>query len=233
MSTLKILVVLTSHSKLGDTGKPTGWYLSELAHPYVIFMNHGFAVTFASPEGGRAPLDPASIDAARSSSDETAVAFLEAKPSPWETTGPLSAFLGRADDFAAIFYPGGHGPMFDLASDADSQALIAEFARKGKVVSAVCHGSGALVGVEGGRFLEGRRVTGFSNAEEQAVGLDKVVPFLLEDRLVEAVGPEGGYEKAKEKWGEKVVVDGKLITGQNPASAKGVAEAIVRAVRAA
>ena len=229
----KVLVVLTSHSKLGDTGKPTGWYLSELAHPYSVLTSHGLTLTLASPNGGASPVDPASIDASRSSNDDISETFLAEQSPLWETTAPLSSFRGRADEFAAIFYPGGHGPMFDLASDATSQALIAEFADKGKVVAAVCHGSGALIGVEGGRFLEGKRVTGFSNAEEEAVGLDGVVPFSLEDRLVEAVGRAGSYEKAKEKWEVKVVVDGKLITGQNPASAKGVAEAIVQAVWAA
>lgn len=127
--------------------------------------------------------------------------------------------------------------MFDLAGHAASQALAQEFAAKGKVVAAVCHGPAALVGVKapGGKelYLRGKKVTGFSNAEEAEVGLDKAVPFLLEDRMVEAVGKEGRFEKAAEKWGEKVVVDGKLITGQNPASAKGVAEAIVKAISSA
>ena len=122
--------------------------------------------------------------------------------------------------------------MFDLSSDPVSQALVAEFAAKGKVVATVCHGAAALVGVDGGRFLRGRKVTGFSNAEEEAVGLERVVPYLLEDRLVEGVGAEGRYEKAGALWEEMVVVDGTLVTGQNPASAKGVAEAIVAAVSA-
>ncbi|AEO66391.1 f6667624-1955-4fc2-8552-af81adb4fb97 [Thermothielavioides terrestris] len=239
----KILVVLTSHDKLGDTGKPTGWYLSELAHPYQILTEHGFTLTLASPAGGAAPLDPASVDAA--SSDPVSTAFLaqhRAAP-PWERTAPLASFLGRADDFAALFFPGGHGPMFDLAADPACQALVAEFAAKDKVVAAVCHGPAALLGVKissgaagggaGEAYLRGKRVTGFSNAEEEEIGLGGVVPFLLEDRLTEVVGKGGKYVKAAEKWAEKVVVDGKLITGQNPASAKGVAEAIVEAVAGA
>ncbi|KAK4098348.1 class I glutamine amidotransferase-like protein [Parathielavia hyrcaniae] len=226
----KILIVLTSHDKLGDTGKPTGWYLSELAHPYDIFKSHNFNLTLASPNGGAAPLDPSSIEAAKSANDATSASFLDNnKPAPWESTEHLTSLLGRAGEFDALFFPGGHGPMFDLAGDTTSQALVREFVEAGKVVAAVCHGPAALVGVGG--LLRGRRVTGFSNEEEKAVGLDGAVPFLLEDRLREAVGPEGGYEKAGEAWGEKVVVDGKLITGQNPASAKGVGEAIVRAVR--
>ncbi|KAK4150601.1 class I glutamine amidotransferase-like protein [Chaetomidium leptoderma] len=231
----KVLVVLTSHDKLGNTGKPTGWYLSELAHPYAVLTAHNFHLTLASPSGGPAPLDPSSIDAA--SEDSTSQTFLAEQSALWASTAPLRSFLGRADDFAAVFFPGGHGPMFDLAGDATSQALIQEFVAKGKVVAAVCHGPAALVGVKksatsgggggGGYYLEGKKVTGFSNAEEAAVGLDGVVPFLLEDRLVE-VGAR--FEKADEQWAAKVVVDGELITGQNPASAQGVAEAIVKAV---
>lgn len=224
----KVLVVLTSHSQLGDTGKETGWYLSELAHPYDVFTREGLTLTLASPKGGKAPLDPASIDAAKDFSSQT---FFRDQSHLWEKTERLSSFLGRAKDFAAVFYPGGHGPMFDLASDRTSQDLIAEFAREGKVVAAVCHGPGALVNVDGGGFLKGKRVTGFSNAEEEAMGFEGAVPFSLEDRLKEAVGEEGAYEKAEEKWAAKVVVDGKLITGQNPASANGVAEAIVQAVQ--
>ncbi|KAL2129830.1 hypothetical protein VTI74DRAFT_7260 [Chaetomium olivicolor] len=227
----EILVVLTSHDKLGDTGKPTGWYLSELAHPHHVLTTHGFTLTLASPDGGPAPLDPSSVEAASSSSDSISQSFLADHASLWESTAPLKSFLGRADEFAALFFPGGHGPMFDLASDPVCHALIDEFAAKGKVVAAVCHGPAALVNAEG--LLRGRRVTGFSDEEEREVGLEQVVPFSLEGRLREAVGPEGEYVKAGEKWAEKVVVDGKLITGQNPASAKAVAEEIVKAVGAA
>ncbi|KAH6856084.1 class I glutamine amidotransferase-like protein [Chaetomium sp. MPI-CAGE-AT-0009] len=224
----KVLVVLTSHDKLGDTGKPTGWYLSELAHPYEVLTSQGFSVTLASPAGGPAPLDPSSVQAA--ADDAVSQTFHSEQKALWEDTQPLVAFLGRANEFDAIFFPGGHGPMYDLAIDPTTQDLVAEFAKKGKVVSAVCHGPAALVGVkgpEGGYFLEGKAVTGFTNAEEETVGLAEAMPFSLEDRLVER---GGRFEKAAEKWGEKVVVDGKLITGQNPASAKGVGEAIVRAV---
>ncbi|GAB1319552.1 D-lactate dehydratase [Madurella fahalii] len=231
----KVLVVLTSHGKLGDTGKPTGWYLPELAHPHDVFTKSNVSLTIASPQGGPAPLDPSSVEAF--SKDPICTAFLSKHKSLWESTQPIESFLGHADEYDAIFYPGGHGPMFDLAVHPASQALAQEFAAKGKVVAAVCHGPAALVGVKapGGKelYLKGKNVTGFSNAEEVDVGLDKVVPFLLEDRMMEAVGKEGKFEKAAENWGEKVVVDGKLITGQNPASSKGVAEAIVKAIPSA
>ncbi|EGS21780.1 putative heat shock protein [Thermochaetoides thermophila DSM 1495] len=228
----KVLVVLTSHDKLGDTGKPTGWYLPELAHPYSILASHGFDFDFASPKGGPAPVDPASVENA----DEESKAFYAKNSSLWEDTAPLQSFLGRADEYAALFYPGGHGPVFDLVENPTSQTLIQEFLAKGKVVAAVCHGVAALLGVQdpesadGTPYLKSKAVTGFSNAEEEDVGLASAVPFLLEDKLIEAVGTNGSYEKAEDKWAQKVVVDGKLITGQNPASAKGVAEAIVRAV---
>ncbi|KAK0620185.1 class I glutamine amidotransferase-like protein [Immersiella caudata] len=225
----KILVILTSHDKLGDTGKPTGWFLPEFAHPHREFTSSSLSITTASPSGGLAPLDPASIEMYKD--DPSSTSFLQNHKSLWENTAKLSTFLGRADEFDAVFVPGGHGPMFDLVVDETSQKVIAEFAEKGKVVAAVCHGPGAFVNVKlsgGKHLLEGKEVTGFSNAEEEIMGLTKAMPFLLEDKIKQ----EGGkFVKADEPWGEKVVVDGKLITGQNPASAKGVGEAVVRAVK--
>jgi putative intracellular protease/amidase len=165
-----------------------------------------------------------------SKSDEVATTFLEQHKDLWQQTGRLSSYLGKAEDFDAIFYPGGHGPMFDLAVDADSQKLIAEFAQKGKVVSAVCHGPAAFVNVTlpgGKHLLEGKTVTGFSNVEEDQVKLSEFMPFMLEDALRKS---SAKYVVADEPWGEKVVVDGKLITGQNPASSKAVGEAILKAV---
>ncbi|KAL2267246.1 hypothetical protein VTJ83DRAFT_4523 [Remersonia thermophila] len=232
MTSRKVLVVLTSHGKLGDTGKPTGWYLSELAHPFDVFTSHNFAITVASPLGGAAPLDPSSIDAA--ADDPISRSFLSEQSALWESTTPVASLLHRgvANGFDALFFPGGHGPMYDLAVDPATQALVAEFVAADKVVAAVCHGPAALVGVtvDGTPFLRGKAVTGFSDEEERAVGADGAVPFVLEQRLTELVGPAGRYEKAGENWGEKVVVDGKLITGQNPASAKRLAEEIVKAV---
>lgn len=163
-------------------------------------------------------------------SDEVATTFLEKNKALWQNTARLSDFLGKADQFDAVFVPGGHGPMFDLAVDPASQKLIAEFASKGKVVGAVCHGPAALINVrlpDGRHLLEGKRVTGFTNQEEEQVGLTSVVPFSLEDELKKN---SKGFEAAAEPWGEKVVVDGKLITGQNPASSKAVGEAILKAI---
>lgn len=227
----KVLVVLSSHSELGNTGRKTGWYLSEFAHPYKVLRDAGFAITVASPHGGAAPLDPSSVEVAKD--DSVSVEFLHNSSALWEVTEKVSDFLGKADEFDAIFFPGGHGPMFDLPVDQDSQKLIAEFWEKQKVVSAVCHGPAALVNVKlanGQLLLKDREVTGFSNAEEDQVGLSQAVPFLLEDKLKEAGTT---YKKNAENWGVKVVVDGRLITGQNPASAHAVGEAIVKAVKGA
>ncbi|KAK4214285.1 class I glutamine amidotransferase-like protein [Rhypophila decipiens] len=228
----KILVILTSHGKLGDTGKPTGWFLPEFAHPYDEFKSAGFDVVVASPAGGNAPLDPASIEMFKE--DASSVKFLNNDKSIWEKTQKLESFVGRSDEFDAVFVPGGHGPMFDLAVDPVSQKIIAEFASKGKVVSAVCHGPAAFVNIKlpnGEHLLQGKEVTGFSNAEEDIMKLSQAMPFMLEDKLNDASG--GKFVKADEPWGEKVVVAGKVITGQNPASAKAVGEAIVKAVQGA
>lgn len=228
--TKKILIVLSSHDKLANTGKPTGWFLPELAHPYFEFQDAGVEMTIASPLGGTAPLDPLSIKMFEN--DEHSIKFLNENKSVWENTAKVSTFLGKADEFDAIFYPGGHGPMFDLAVDEQSQQLVAEFAAKDKVVSAVCHGPAAFLGVKvnGENLLRGKQLTGFTNEEETIVGLADVMPFLLEDKMKEVGGESAKFLTAGEPWGVKVVVDGKLITGQNPASSKGVAEAILKAL---
>ncbi|TDZ65280.1 Glyoxalase 3 [Colletotrichum trifolii] len=223
----KVLVVLTSCDKT-DTGKPIGWYLPELAHPYDVLKEAGAEFTFVSPKGGVAPLDQASVE--MFANDPSSVNFLNNHKEIWEKTELLSNYVGRASEFDAIFYPGGHGPMFDLAFDADSHKLIAEFAAQGKPVSAVCHGPGALVNAktnDGKYLLEGRNATGFSNTEEDQAGFTPEMNFLLENRIKE-VG--GSYSTADAPWGEKVVVDGYVITGQNPASAKGVGLAIAKAL---
>lgn len=165
--------------------------------------------------------------------DPSSVRFLNDSKPIWERTQKLESYVGKSDEFAAVFVPGGHGPMFDLAFDPVSQKIIAEFASKGKVVSAVCHGPAAFVNVKlpsGENLLKGKEVTAFSNTEEEQMKLTQAVPFLLEDALREAGAK---FVKAAEPWREKVVVDGKLITGQNPASAKGVGQAIVKAVNGA
>lgn len=227
MSKPSILFVLTSHNQLGDTGKPTGWYLPELAHPYHVLHNKA-NITVASPKGGEAPLDPASVEAAK---DDVSVNFLKNDEKVWKTTQKLSDFAGKANDFDAIFYVGGHGPMFDLANDPTSQQIIKEFWEAGKIVSAVCHAPAVFYNVklsDGSLLVAGKEVTAFTNAEEEQVGLTKAVPFLPEDALQKASG--GKFVKADQPWGEKVVVSGKLITGQNPASATGVGEAIAKAL---
>jgi putative intracellular protease/amidase len=226
----KVLFVLTSHDQMGNTGNPTGWYLPEFAHPYEVLAPHA-EITIASPKGGKAPLDPSSVEAFKE--DKISSKFLKEKTALWENTEKLEKFLGRAGEFDAIFYVGGHGPMFDLATDATSHKLINEFYKQNKIISAVCHGPAALTNVklpDGASLISGQAVTGFSNTEETTVGLMEAMPFSLEDKLNTESG--GKFEKAAEDWGVKVVVarDGKLITGQNPASATGVGEAIKKAI---
>ncbi|KAJ8118522.1 hypothetical protein OPT61_g515 [Boeremia exigua] len=223
----KILFILTSHNKLGNLDKPTGWYLPELAHPYHVLHNKA-EITVASPKGGESPLDPSSVEAAK---DDVSVNFLKNNESVWKTTQKLDEFLGKASEFDAIFYVGGHGPMYDLADSPTSQQLIREFWEAGKIVSAVCHAPAVLYNVklsDGSLLVAGREVTAFTNTEEEQVGLTEVVPFLPEDALQKASG--GHFVKAAEPWAEKVAVSGRLITGQNPASATAVGEAIAKAL---
>ena len=226
----KILFVLTSHNQLGNTGKPTGWYLPEFAHPYDVLEKAGVDITIASPKGGEAPLDPSSVEAFKN--DEASQNFLKNKESLWKSTHKLSDFAGKAKDYSALFYVGGHGPMFDLATDLTSHQIINEFWEAGKVVSAVCHGPAALVNAklsDGTYLIKDKEVTGFSNVEEDQAGLSKAMPFLLETDLAKNGGK---FVKADQPWGVKVSVAGNLITGQNPASATGVGEAIKTAIRA-
>ncbi|KAI1746957.1 DJ-1/PfpI family protein [Xylaria castorea] len=228
----KVLVVLTSVGHIEASNTPTGWYLPELAHPYDVLTEAGVEIVTASPKGGVAPLDPASVEIFKE--DASAHAFARDKKAVWEKTQPLSSFKGRADEFDALYYPGGHGPMFDLVDDADSIAIIEEFAAKRKPVAAVCHGPIVFVNAkrsDGKPLLAGKEATGFSNAEEDFAGTTKFMPFSLEDRI-KAVG--GDYRKADQPLAEFVVVqdEGRLITGQNPASAKGVGEAILKAISA-
>jgi putative intracellular protease/amidase len=224
-----ILFILTSHNKLGSLDKPTGWYLPELAHPYTVLRNKS-SITVASPKGGEAPLDPASIDAAKD--DDVSVQFLNNDQAVWKTTSKLSDYIGKARDFDAIFYVGGHGPMFDLVDDATSQQLIREFWEEGKIVSAVCHAPAVFYNVklsDGTLLVAGKEVTAFTNAEEEQAGLTDALPFLPEDALGKASG--GKFVKASEPWGVKVAVSGRLITGQNPASASAVGEEIAKALK--
>lgn len=225
---MKVLVVLTSHDRLGDTGKKTGFWLEELAAPYYRLKDAGAVITLASPKGGQPPLDPKSSEPA--SQTEATRRFDGDAAAQAELANTVRLAEVATDEFDAVFYPGGHGPLWDLANDSDSIRLIEGFLAEGKPVAAVCHAPAVLVRAkkpDGSPLPEGKRVTGFSNSEEAAVELTEVVPFLLEDRLVEL---GGRYEKGDD-WMPHVVVDGLLITGQNPASSEAVADALLRSTR--
>lgn len=219
----RIAIVLTSHKDLGSTGKLTGYYLPEAAHAWAVFRAAGHDVVFVSPKGGEAPLDPNGRDR----TDAANAQFLDdpiVQHSVKHTFRPAEL---RGEALAAIFFAGGHGTMWDFRQDKPTAELATAVATAGGVVGAVCHGPAALVDLEvgGKKLVADQPVTGFSNSEEEAVGLTKVVPFLLEDAL-RASG--GRYSKAPENFSPHVVVGRQLVTGQNPASTRGVAEAIVK-----
>lgn len=222
---MKILMVLTSHDQLGDTGHKTGFWLEEFAAPYYAFKDAGAQITLASPKGGQPPIDPKSDDPAmQTAATERFNADAEARAALAST---LTLDKVRADDFDALFYPGGHGPLWDLAEDPRSAALIERFQALGKPVGAVCHAPAVLrhvKGADGQPLVKGRRVTGFSNSEEAAVQLTDVVPFLVEDMLKAG----GGHYSSAADWQSHVVVDGLLVTGQNPASSDASAEALLK-----
>jgi len=221
---MKVLMVLTSHDQLGGTGLKTGFWLEEFAAPYYVFKDAGAEVVLASPAGGQPPLDPKS-ELPDFQTDMTH--RFNADPAAQQalaTTVKLDTV--SAKDFDAVFYPGGHGPLWDLAESKTSIHLIESFERSGKPIGFVCHAPGALRHVkaaDGAPLVKGRRVTGFTNGEEAAVELTAVVPFLIEDEF-QNLG--GHYEKGPD-WAPFVIEDGKLITGQNPASSEGVAKALV------
>jgi putative intracellular protease/amidase len=221
---MKILMVLTSHDKLGDTGRKTGFWLEEFAAPYYTFLDAGATVTLASPKGGQPPLDPKS-DTPEGQTELTR-RFKQDPAAQAVLAKTLRLADVKASDYDAVFYPGGHGPMWDLSEDPHSIALIEAFYSAGKPVAAVCHAPGALhrVKFQGQPLVKGKRVTGFTNGEEAAVQLTKVVPFLVEDEL-KRLG--GLYEKAPD-WASFVISDGRLVTGQNPASSKAGAEALLK-----
>lgn len=226
---MKVLMVLTSHDTLGDTGRKTGFWLEELAAPYYAFKDAGAEITLASPQGGRPPLDPKSNEPAFQT-DETR--RFEADAAAMKQLGE-TVVLARvsAADFDTVFYPGGHGPLWDLAEDKTSIALIESFFAAGKHAAFVCHAPGVLrhvKGADGRPLVEGKRVTGFTNTEEDGVGLTEIVPFLVEDEL-KAKG--GNYSRGPD-WGSYVVQDQLLITGQNPGSSAGTARALLEALRA-
>lgn len=222
---MKILMVLTSHGKLGKSGKPTGLWLEELAAPYYVFKDAGAEVTLASPAGGQPPIDPQSEQpdsqteaTRRFHADATAMQALA-------HTRKLAEV--NAETFDAVFYPGGHGPLWDLAENEESRLIIDRIYAAGKPVAAVCHGVAALrnaLGPFGLPLIRGKAVTGFSDAEERAAGLADSVPFLVEEMLNEA---GGNYSRAAD-WQAHVVTSGNLITGQNPASSTGAAKAVLQ-----
>ncbi|MGX9935431.1 type 1 glutamine amidotransferase domain-containing protein [Advenella kashmirensis] len=222
---MKILMILTSHDTLGATGKPTGFWLEEFAAPYYAFLDSGADITLASPLGGQPPLDPKSDEP-----DAQTEATQRFKSDP-QAQAALASTQRLADvkagSFDAVFFPGGHGPLWDLAENGYVMALIKDFYANGKIVSAVCHAPAVFRHVkttEGQFLVNDRNVTGFSNAEEEAVGLTDVVPFLVEDMLKD----HGARYTSADDWQPHIVVDGRLITGQNPASSVGVADAVIK-----
>ncbi|KAH7908496.1 class I glutamine amidotransferase-like protein [Hygrophoropsis aurantiaca] len=221
-----ILFVFTSADRT-LSGAQTGWYLPEAAHPYHVLSSH-FNIDFASPLGPNPPVDESSVQMFK---DPQSVDFLNdpVVKTKFEHAKKLSDV--KVDDYEAIFYVGGHGPVIDLSKDPVNAGLASEFYRAGKIVSAVCHGPAALVGAtdgDGKSIFAGKPFTGFSNAEERAVDKVNDIPFLLEDKI-QSLG--GHYEKADEPWGVKVVVAGNLITGQNPASAEPIGRAILQTLQ--
>ena len=225
---MKILIVLTSHDQLGDTGKKTGFWLEEFAAPYYVLKDGGATITRTSPKGGQPPLDPKS-DLSENLTEQTK-RFRTDSAAQAELANTKKLAAVSAADFDAVFYPGGHGPMWDMPDNPTSIALIEAFVKADKPVGAVCHAPAALVNVRGkdGQYLvKGKRVTGFTNAEEKAVGLTEIVPFLLEDRLKERASL---YSKGV-NWAPYVQVDGKLVTGQNPASSGPAAKELLRLLR--
>jgi putative intracellular protease/amidase len=225
---MKILIVLTSHDQLGDSGKKTGFWLEELAAPYFVLKDAGAAITLASPKGGQPPLDPKS-DLPENQTELTK-RFRTDTAAQAQLADTKKLADVSANDFDAVFYPGGHGPMWDMPDNATSIALIEAFVKADNPVGAVCHAPVALVNVRGknGEYLiKGKHVTSFTNEEEEAVDLTAVVPFLLEDRLKE----RGAIYSKGANWVPYVQVDGKLVTGQNPASSAPGAEALLKLLR--
>jgi putative intracellular protease/amidase len=221
---MKILMVLTSHDQLGNTGKKTGFWLEEFAAPYYVFRDAGAQLTLASPKGGQPPLDPKS-DEPDAQTDATR-RFRQDPAAQSALASTVMLGTVKAGDYDAIFYPGGHGPLWDLAEDRDSIALIEAFYNAGKPVAAVCHAPGVLrhaKDADGQPLVKGKKVTGFTNSEEEAVQLTKVVPFLVEDELK----AKGGIFSKGPDWASYVLTDGLLLTGQNPASSQAAAEALL------
>tara|TARA_R110002111_G_scaffold155264_1_gene222106 strand:+ start:2202 stop:3008 length:807 start_codon:yes stop_codon:yes gene_type:complete len=225
---MNILFVLTSHDKLGETGKKTGFWVEEFANPYYTLLDKGATITIATPKGGAAPIDPSS-DSPDAATEDTERFNNDAEAKEKiANTKVLSAM--NPDDFDGVFYPGGHGPLWDLANDRISIALIEKFNSQAKPIAFVCHAPAALKGVKntnGTPLVKGKKVTGFTNSEEAAVGLTDIVPFLVEDML----NANGGIYSKKDDWAAYAIQDGNLITGQNPASSELVAEKLLESLK--
>lgn len=225
---MNILFVVTSHDKLGDTGKKTGFWVEEFANPYYTLLDKGANITIATPKGGAAPIDPSSDtpDAATKDTERfNKDADAKAKIANTKVLADMNP-----DDFDAVFYPGGHGPLWDLANDKNSIALIEKFNSQKKPIAFVCHAPAALKDVkkaDGTPLVKGKKVTGFTNTEEAAVGLTDIVPFLVEDMM----NKNGGIYSKKEDWHAYAIQDGNLITGQNPASSELVAEKLLESLK--
>ena len=226
---MNILMVLTSHDQLGDTGKKTGFWLEEFAAPYYVLKDGGHTITLASPKGGQPPLDPKSDEPdAQTEATKRFKADAEAQ-AQLASTETLSSI--DPSPFDAVFYPGGHGPLWDLTNDPTSKSIIETTLAADKPVALVCHAPAVLKNVQspnGDPLVKGRKVTGFTNAEEEAVGLTDVVPFLVEDMLK----THGGQYSKGADWQSHVVTDGLLVTGQNPASSADGAKALLRLLQA-
>jgi putative intracellular protease/amidase len=225
---MKVLMVITSHDQLGNTGRKTGFWLEELAAPYYVFKDAGVEITLASPKGGRPPLDPKSNEP-KSRTDLT-VRFEKDAAAEAQLDKTVRLDSVKQEDFDTVFYPGGHGPMWDLAEDGHSIKLIESFIAAGRPIGIVCHSTGALHHVkapDGKLLVQGKEVTGFTNGEEEEMGLTKVVPFLVEDEMLKL----GAVFSKVADWGVHVVSDGLLITGQNPASSGPAAKTLMAAVK--
>jgi len=220
----EVLMVLTSHDKLGDTGEKTGFWLEEFASPYYQLVDAGFNVTLASPLGGQPPLDPKSAEA--DFQTDATRRFEQDSASQAVLADTKKLDLINANEYAAVFYPGGHGPMWDLTNDQHSIALISAFIEQNKPVAVVCHATAVLLNVKdanGDAIVKGKKIAGFTNSEEAAVQLTDIVPFLLEDELIKL---GANYQKSDD-WASFVVEDGDIISGQNPASSSEAAARLI------
>ncbi|WP_046757919.1 type 1 glutamine amidotransferase domain-containing protein [Kordia jejudonensis] len=223
----KVLFVLTSHDELGKTGEKTGFWVEEFAAPYYALKDNNVIITIASPKGGQPPIDPKSTE--ESAQTEATKRFYKDEETQQVLANSLKLSTVNEADYDAVFYPGGHGPLWDLAEDPDSIKLIERFYNNNKPVAAVCHAPGVFKNVkntDGTPFVKGKKVTGFTNSEEEAVQLTDVVPFLVEDMLKE----NGGIYSKTDDWNVYAIKDGLLITGQNPASSEKVAELLLESL---